>query len=61
VAQVAFSNSLLMEAIEGATIVHGDINEDEGVTLHLGDGRVLVFVSDSFALMLKRISVRGLH
>jgi hypothetical protein len=50
-----------MEALEGATILHGDINEDDGVTIYFEDGRVLVFVSDSFALMLKRISSRGLH
>jgi hypothetical protein len=58
---MTFSNSLLMEALEGATILHGDINEDDGVTIYFEDGRVLVFVSDSFALMLKRISSRGLH
>lgn len=56
-----FSNEALLEAIEGATIACGDIHEDEGVTLHLLDGRCLIFVSDSFALMLKRVSNKGLH
>jgi hypothetical protein len=32
----------VMEAIEGATIVSGDVNEGDGLHLHLQDGRVFV-------------------
>jgi hypothetical protein len=60
-AQVTFSNQAFLEAIEGATIICGDINESEGVTLHLADGRALIFVSDCFGLMLKRVSMEKLH
>lgn len=60
-AQITYSNHAFLEAIEGATILCGDINESEGVTLHLTDGRVIVFVSDCFGLMLKRISTEKLH
>jgi len=58
---VLYSNTAFLEAIEGATILCGDIREDEGVTLHLSDGRCLIFVSDCFALQLMRISTEKLH
>lgn len=60
-AQMIYSNQAFIEAIEGATIFSGDIREDEGVTLHLTDGRCLIFVSDCFALKLMRISTKELH
>ncbi len=50
-----------LNSIEGATIASGEIHNDEGVTLYLLDGRALVFVSDSFYMILKRISNAGLH
>ena len=56
-----YSNEAFLEAIEGATIVSGEIVADEGITLYLLDGRTIYFVSDSFALMLKRHSMKGLH
>ena len=58
---VTYSNSALLEALEGATIVAGEIIDDEGVTLWLADGRALYFVSSSFGLMLKRLSTENLH
>ena len=32
----------VMEAIRGATIVHGDASDGEGLHLHFADGRLLV-------------------
>jgi hypothetical protein len=58
---VKHSNSLLLEAIEGATIVAGDMTDDDGMTLYLADGRCLMFVSNEFAVMLKRLSRKELH
>lgn len=58
---VIHSNSTLLESIEGSTIVSGEINENEGLTLYLADGRCLVFVSDAFAMKLFRLSKRELH
>ena len=58
---MTYSNALLLEALEGATIVAGEITDDEGVTLYLQDGRALIFVSTEFALMLKRLSMDKVH
>lgn len=55
------SNEMLIEALEGATIVSGEIHDDEGMTLYLQDGRALLFVSSEFAVMLKRFSMGKLH
>lgn len=56
-----YSHDEFLNEIEGAIIVTGEIHADEGITLYLQDGRALIFVSDSFALALKRMSTKGLH
>lgn len=50
----------IMEAIEGATIVCGRMDEGEGLCLNLQDGRCLV-IAGVFALSLMRLDKESLH
>jgi hypothetical protein len=50
----------IIEAIEGATIVSGRIDDGEGLCLDLADGRTLI-IAVAFALSLMRIETARLH
>lgn len=50
----------IMDAIEGATIVSGRIDEGEGLCLQLEDGRVLL-IAGVFAISLQRLDRDSLH
>lgn len=50
----------IVENLEGATIVGGEVEDDEGLHIHLQDGRVLV-IAGFFAMALVRPDERSLH
>jgi hypothetical protein len=53
----------VMEAIRGATIVHGDTGDGEGLHLHLADGRLLVVtvIRGCLALAVLSAEKEALH
>lgn len=55
-----FSTSRILDALEGATIVSGRIDEGDGMCLNLQDGRVLL-IAGVFAISLQRIDRESLH
>lgn len=54
------STTALIETLEGATIVCGDVDDEEGMHLHLADGRVIVIVGE-YALSVLRVTRERLH
>ena len=50
----------LLDSLEGAVIVSGHVEEDEGMHIVLQDGRVLI-VAGVFALSLMRFDTEKLH
>ena len=54
------NSSAILEAIEGATIVNGRVDDGEGLILELQDGRCLI-VAGAFVLSLMRMDTDKLH
>ena len=52
--------SRIMDAIEGATIVSGRIDEGDGLCLNLQDGRCLI-IAGIFEISLHRFDREKLH
>ena len=52
--------SRILDAIEGAVIVSGYVEDDEGMHLAFSDGRVLI-IAGVFAISLMRLDRERLH